>query len=169
MEARNKIQSQNSLDKIPQAYSRGAETSKPPKCQEVFLWQRPRLPNSGCVGGGHFQQFLHLLPHCTPCTPRLLEAPPPPLFPCLHRATEISKRSTLGCPVEIRKWPGSRPSSRAPGTPQSLTQCSFLVSLPVCCSAREDGRMKGLMFNTVAVYGLAAAGYRLSLRDHHLF
>lgn len=118
--------------------------------------------------GGHFQQFLQLIPHCTPFTPCLLEAPPP-LFPCLLPTTEISKGVYPGCPVEIRKWPGNRHSSGGPGPLQSLTQCSFLVSLPVCCSAGVDGRMKGLMLNTVAVYGLAAAGYRLSLGDHNLF
>lgn len=44
--------------------------------------------------GGHFQRFLQLLPHCTPFTQCLLEAPPP-LFPCLLPTTELSKGSTL--------------------------------------------------------------------------
>lgn len=117
--------------------------------------------------GGHFQRFLQLLPHCTPFTQCLLEAPPP-LFPCLLPTTELSKGSTLAVLLKSESGLGTG----IPAGPSVLGnhwQCSFLVSLPVCCSAGVDGRIKGLMFNTVAVYGLAAAGYRLSLGDHNLF
>lgn len=159
MEALNKIQSQNSLDKIPQAFKRNRdlETSKMPRGLLVAEAKAPQL----WLGGS-----FPTIPTCSHTTLPVVRDFQKLLLLYSHVCGERDFKGVYpGCSVEIRKWPGNRASSRAPRTLQSLTQCSFLVSLPVCCSAGVDGRMKGLMFNTVAVYGLAAAGYRLSLSN----